>query len=490
MRRPLWLDEVVSQLIANDPRGIWHAMRSGADFQPPLHYALVRFADALAGGPSSFATRLPSLVASALTLFALAAALRASLSVAATLAGVLVLAAHPLFLAQAVEARAYALWILATALTAEALREERASRSWLLAAAAAALCTTHYFGVLSLAAIVIGAGVAGLMRGTPWGGVARALVPLAAGVAALLALLPLARTQLAATGGHSWVPPATFAQFADFLSFPWGWRPAARLIVAGVLVAAVRRIPLVSARWPRVRQQPLGVTIAALLATAVVPLLVVAVSVLYKPVLVLRYAAPATLAVATLAALAVEAFPSPARWLAVLLLVRATLFSFESTASGAHASTVLLAGERDAVGRLSARGIPTVSPFRHDAYRASLPTAGVRAVAWVVVPDSVIDRAAVAPQVGLSRESLLVERGFGRAVQHTFDFPAVVTLEQARSDTAVALLRDPSQAVADSIWFPGRRPCAISNRLVVFAIPAAALRCDVVRADAQAAPRP
>ncbi|MBA4072738.1 MAG: hypothetical protein C0497_13010 [Gemmatimonas sp.] len=489
MQRPLWLDEVVSQLIANAPSGILHAMRSGADFQPPPHYALVRLAAVLGGDATAVSARLPSLIAAALSVVVLAAALRASLSLAASLAGALALAAHPLFLSQAFEARPYALWILATALLAESLRERGAAGAWFASGAAVALCTVHYFGLLSLIAIGLAAVLhPRLARDVPWPVIARTVAPLVAGGVALLALLPLASDQLAATGGRSWVPPATADAIGAFLRFPWGWRPAALLIAAGALVMAAQRVPSVAARWPRERRPPLDITVAALLATALVPLLVVLLSITYKPLLVLRYSAPAVLAVATLCALAVERLPSPLRWAAVILLFRATFFSFGSMASGARANAVAVADEVQAVGRLAARGVPAVSPFRHDAYRATLFAAGGPGVAWVELSDSLLERAGASRIGGLSRELLLVERDFGRAVRREFAFPDGVSDAQVRAWPVVALLRDAAYVAADTIWLPGWQPCPLSNRLVVLAAPPVPLDCAALRTAVQDGP--
>lgn len=488
MQRPLWLDEIVSQLIANAPNGILHAMRSGADFQPPPHYALLRLTAAIGGDATAVTARLPSLIASALSVAVLAAALRPSLSLAASLAGALTLAAHPLFLAQAFEARPYALWILATALLALSLHEGRAARPWLAAGAAVALCTVHYFGLLSLAAVGIAAVLyPRLARAVPWPAIARSVAPLAAGGVALLALLPLASDQLAASGGRSWVPPATGEAISAFLRFPWGWRPAALLIAAGALVIAARQVPSVAARWPRERRPSLNVTVAALLATALVPLLVVLLSITYKPLLVLRYSAPAALAVATLCALAVERLTSPLRWVAVLLLLRATIFSFGSMASGARANAVAVAGEVQAVSRLAAHGVPAVSPFRHDAYRTSLLASDGSGVAWMELSDTLVERAGAARVGELSRDMLLVERDFGRAVRREFAFPAGVTVAQVRAWPMVALLRDAAYADADTLWLPGWQPCPLSDRLVVFAAPTAPAPtdCGALRAAVQ-----
>ncbi len=486
LQRPSWLDEIVGQLIASDPRGLWHGMRTGADFQPPVHYALMRIADTVGGGATPAAARWPSVLAAILTIGMFTAALRPSLSVAAAMAGALALAAHPLFLSQAIEARPYALWIFATVLTAEALRDGRRSRPWLLAVSAAVLCTAHYFGILSLTALGIGLLVAGLARHRPRAELARSATPLLAGVIALGALLPLARVQLAATGGRSWVPPATMRQVADFLEFPWGWRPAALLILAGALVAVVRRLPIARplplVTPPRPVWSPV---VLALLATALVPLLVVGVSLAYKPVLVLRYAAPATLAVATLTAIAVEALPAPARWLAVLWLVRATAFSFSSTAAAASTSTLQFADEQRALRHLGTLGIATVSPFRHDAYAASAPQ-GATPVAWIELSDALIERAARTPAAGLSRDFLLVERDFGRAVHRAFDFPLMESAEALNAAPVVALLRAPVHAAADSLWLPGRQACPLSNRLVVYSLPSAPVACADLQAALQA----
>lgn len=486
IQRPLWLDEIVSQLIANAPNGILHAMRSGADLQPPPHYALVRLAAVIGGDATAVTARLPSLIAAALSVVVLTAALRRSLSLASSLAGALALAAHPLFLVQAFEARPYALWILATALLAESLPDRGAAGAWFAAGATVALCTVHYFGLLSLIAIALASVLYQRMsHAVPWPAIARSTAPLVAGGVALLALLPLAGNQLAATGGRSWVPPATADAIGAFLWFPWGWRPAALLIGAGALVMTAQRVPAVAARWPRERQPLLDITSVALLATALVPVLVVLLSLTYKPVLVLRYSAPAALAVATLCALAVERMPSPVRWAAVLLLVRASLFSFDSMATGARANTVAVAGEVQAVGRLAARGVPAVSPFRHDAYRTSFATTAGPGVAWMELSDALVERAGTAHAGGLSRELLFVERDFGRAVRREFAFPAGVTVAQVRAWPVVALLRDAAYVDADTIWFPGWQSCPLTERLVVLALPSAPPDCAALRTAVQ-----
>src|ERR1019366_5329706 len=125
LHRPLWLDEIFTQLIAQSPRGVLRALRSGADFQPPLDYLLVRLSDRLTPPGSALTARLPSLVAIAGSVCLLGTMLRMRLSTAAALAGALALAAHPLAISFAAEARPYALWIFTTALTAWCLSLNR-----------------------------------------------------------------------------------------------------------------------------------------------------------------------------------------------------------------------------------------------------------------------------------------------------------------------------------------------------------------------------
>jgi hypothetical protein len=190
---------------------------------------------------------------------------------------------------------------------------------------------------------------------------------------------------------------------------------------------------------------------------------------------------------ATLCALAVETLPRPVRWVPLVLLMRAALFSFQSTAAAARDESVFFQGEMRAVQRLAVLGIPTVSPFRHDAYRASRPRAGMPAVAWMDIPDSLLERVAATGTPSLSRNLLLVERDFGRAVQREFDFPAVIAATEARALPAVALLRDASAWTSDTLWFPGRVACPLSARLVIFSPAVAAPPCAALRASLQGA---
>ena len=180
-RRPLWLDEAVTRLEVTSPRGIFHALLSGVDFSPPVYATLAKWSVELTGAAWPAAVRAPSMLAAALTIFLFGATLRTRHSLPSALAGVLALAAHPLFLAQAFEARPYALWILGCLLTAAALRDGITARSTRLALASAFLCSVHYFGMLALGSIAVGAALhAFVVRRLTLAGTRRQLMPLAA----------------------------------------------------------------------------------------------------------------------------------------------------------------------------------------------------------------------------------------------------------------------------------------------------------------------
>lgn len=482
LTRPLWLDEVVTHLEASTAGGVAKSMFGGVDFHPPVYAALASLVGTLAGGATPVTDRLPSLFAALLTIAVIGAALRARHSWPATLAGALALSAHPLFIAQAFEARPYALWILTSALAAESVREQRAHRGIYAAIAAILLCTTHYFGALSLgtigAAVVFTAWLAPAMTGDGDGRSTsaahrawRALLPLLAGVAALLLILPLARAQFAAIGGRSWVSPATSADLSFFVRFPWGWRPAFYLILAGVLLAALGRIPAAARALRLPSWTSLGAAEWAMLSLALIPVIVAIASVLYTPVLVLRYSAPAAMAVAVAVAIAVERFPGHARWIAVAWLARAALFAFASAGTAGRDEASRVAADALVVRELEQRGVTTLSPSRHDAYQLSAATKDA-SVAWLVVADSTIDRAAADPATGLTRNFMLVERDFGRATKRAFDFPVTLSLDDARRRFVVAILRAPEQAPADSIWLPGfEHLCDAGPRFAVYRAP-------------------
>jgi hypothetical protein len=480
LAKPLWLDEVVTQLIASAPEGVIAAMRSGADFQPPPYYSLVRFADFITGTNTAAMARMPSVIAAVLTIALVGATLRARLSLAASLAGALVLAAHPLFIAQATEARPYALWILATALTAESLRD-RAGRGWFMALAAIAMCTAHYFGVLTLAAVGLAfIAYRSLAKRESWATAVRAALPLAVGGLALAALLPLAKDQLAATAGESWASPPTAHEIADFLRFIWGWRPVLYLLGGAVVIALARRIPALTPRLSIADRATLDAPIVAMFATAAVPVFVVLVSVLYKPTMSLRYSAPALLAAATICAIAVHSMPRWMRWVAVLFVVRSALLTDRSLGRASQAMIASFNVEQATLGRLGKQGIPVASFTRHDSYRASFANGRAHDVAWFDAPDAEYERAVQATQGVLTMPVLRVERGFGIAVRKQFAFPSALTLAELRAQPAVALLRDAEAAGADTVWLPGRARCEITPRIVVYStspLPA----CDSLR---------
>lgn len=63
IRRPLWHDELFTHYVATrtQAEGLWNALLTGVDLNPPLYYIAVRASGAVIG-PGAVATRLPSMI--------------------------------------------------------------------------------------------------------------------------------------------------------------------------------------------------------------------------------------------------------------------------------------------------------------------------------------------------------------------------------------------------------------------------------------------
>src|SRR5262249_50870016 len=124
---------------------------------------------------------------------------------------------HPLILSHAFEARFYGPWLAAVAWFAYALVLFRTSArrllpGLLLAACAAVVCTTHYFGIITLA-LVTAFDLAFHRAAAPrWAALAIAAV----GPLLLLACVPLYLRQRAALTASTWVGAASPQAVGEF----------------------------------------------------------------------------------------------------------------------------------------------------------------------------------------------------------------------------------------------------------------------------------
>ena len=321
--RPFWMDEVAMFFLTSEssPAQMIRLIARGADWNPPTLHLLVWGSMRLVGlhAVTPVFLRSFALVCVLLGLLFVYLALRRRCGRAASAAGMLAVAAQSLVLDHAFEGRFYGPWLLFAALFAWTLgvdqsRERSRRRDVGIAIAAILLTTIHWYGVFSLALMAAGVLLAWRPR---WREALRRLAPAAAGVVVLLALAPMALSQRASAAPVLWVHPLSAAQVEQMT----------RQFIPAVFVVGLALLLLADALRRR-EGDALATSgrdpgVAALLALAAMPLVLVVLSAVLTPSMVFRYAIVATLAWAPVAALCAERFGRGARaaLLAALVLV-------------------------------------------------------------------------------------------------------------------------------------------------------------------------
>jgi uncharacterized membrane protein len=319
--RHFWLDEYLTSLIVRDP-SVTHsisAVRGGVDTNPPVYHLLLRGFYAIVGGRAEVTFRASALLCTCIALVVTYAVLRRSFAVAPAALATLSLVAHPLVLTEAFEARFYAPLLAATACFAFCLCRggtRGPNGLWCdvsIALAAALTCTLHYFGVFALAAVVVGEC---FVRDSNRSFLRR-LIPVAAGPAALLAMIPFFLGQRAGLSVATWMPPVSLNQIGALFTSVFYAMPLAVVLVAWCVTRIItrQRQPLMAARVAPV---------AGLTALAAVPFIVLAFSLVVQPSLAPKYAIVAALALTPIvAALAAPLRPVVTCVAAVLIVVLA-----------------------------------------------------------------------------------------------------------------------------------------------------------------------
>ena len=204
----LWADELITYYIARQPGwvGIWRALRSGADPNPPLIHVLVQASTALFGTGAT-AVRLPAMLCVLLALVATWSILRRWVSSLYAGAGLLAFMCTRGF-DYSYDARSYAP-LMGFAMAALALWAglPAARRFWWLAGLAVALglgISSNYYGVLAFFPIAAGEALRTRaerkLRPGVW-------VAMLAGALPVLAYLPLIRHNIAEFAPHAWNRP-------------------------------------------------------------------------------------------------------------------------------------------------------------------------------------------------------------------------------------------------------------------------------------------
>jgi hypothetical protein len=247
-----------------------------------------------------------------LALVTLYATLRHDFAPLPSLAGTLAVCGHPVVVAQSFFGRFYGPLLLFSACLVFLLRDgqfESWRRRSLLAAASVALCTIHYFGIIVWLLAVTARLAFSRMQGIADRGLAYVL----AGPVALALCIPLYLGQKSALSASTWIPDPGLNEIWRLLEAYWAWLPVSALLLLGafrlLFDSEAHRISEPEKRreaWP------------PLVALAVFPVVLIAISIFLQPVTTQRYAIPAVLALAPAVALVVSREP---RWMRVVVLI-------------------------------------------------------------------------------------------------------------------------------------------------------------------------
>ena len=226
--------------------------------------------------------------------------------------------ANPVLLRQTFEARYYALWLAATVWFAWFLSRERDGGTWrsrvMLAVCGALACTAHYFGIASVALVILGTLIFDRRTLSLRPGF---LLALAAGPIALALRLPYYFSQKAALEHVDHIPALNPAQIIRVMSelLP---PPHVPLLLLAVLISLLA--------WRhKAGGEAAGCTdpraLAGLSTLAAFPLVILAFSAIVQPAFVARYALPAVAGFAGLFALLISRTARPVTWALLLLFV-------------------------------------------------------------------------------------------------------------------------------------------------------------------------
>ena len=447
--RPLWVDEWFTVLVARErsPADVLSHLRHGADGGASLYHLLVWGVHAVTGSVTPVALRALSLVCVWGALWFCYAILRRRFGPDASIVGTLAIGAHGLVVAHAFEGRFYGLWLLCAACFAWSIptgaRPSRA-RQVMLGISSVLLVTSHWYGIFTLGLMCAAAVLVDPRR---WRDAFRGFAPALAGIAAAVAILPLAAGQRNAVTVDTWIPEFAVGQLSALSATFW----SARVPLAAVVVIVAAWILDRSRRARPKRTDSLVALadpgIAALLSLAAMPLVLTALSLAGQPSMLSRYAIPAVLAWGPLMACAVALM---GRWharLVAVVLVGFWIVSFTREAGRKRAFATGIAQERRAVLDAAKTGLPLVFQSQHVMYPALGPElilnrrgdATPWRVAFLDLPDSTLND--LFPR--LSRwyqlnKGIRLERDFARVHAARFGFPPLAS--QAVLDTTQRFL--------------------------------------------------
>ncbi|HQX50996.1 MAG TPA: hypothetical protein PLR25_13875 [Planctomycetaceae bacterium] len=295
LQRQMWMDEIHSWLLITEPdtQRSLQALADGVDFNPPTYILLARQLQHLPGSVTESGLRWFSLFLMLLAVVGVFVLLHRRFPLPTCIAAILMMASSTQLIHQSAEVRFYPLWCAACAWLCVTLDVQPNQSAWwqrinnsAAVLLAGVITTTHYFGILSLGLICLGASLMpNLSRGRRWMIV---LVALTGGLC-LVGCLPFLIGQRAALSRSTWVSPATVSDSIGFLTAMYPLLPLLVAIVAFLISLALansgdRKPPSVNFGMFELR------SLAPSLMLSLMPIVIVLVSWTIQPALVTRYA--------------------------------------------------------------------------------------------------------------------------------------------------------------------------------------------------------
>jgi hypothetical protein len=448
---PFWLDEYHTLFLAEKGSLIRSLsdLAAGVDFNPPTLFLIYRLIAQVAGPLTPITVRIASFLMVWLALVFVFLTLRRTVPRSAAFVGAIAVWCHALTVEHAFEARYYNPWLLFAALAAwsfgldDALSVSR-RRNIAVGVSSVLVCTIHYFGIFSLMLLASGWACVIIARRQNWS----RMLPLAAGPIALALCAPLYIGQRRALTLTTWIPAVDAGQVREMLATYFVKAPfLICLFVAGA-----------SAAWysiGRTRKSPgifaPAIELLPLLCLLLMPIVVIAFSLLVQPSMLTRYAIAGVLGWAGIAALAAAALPRTGRLMLGLLLSYLGLTPIEAWIRRVNELKEKIATEAAAVRPFVNRGVPIFVPTRHSLYPLAYETSRPNQLVYPDFSDSTARQRQFSP-------SRIVERDVARVHNARYGFPRLMRIDDpAPPSELVVLLPKPAPASELGEWFPGRK---------------------------------
>ena len=447
------------------------------DVAPPLLH-MTLWPVAKLAGTEPVAMRSVALASVAVATILLYFLLRRRFTVAPSAAGVLAVLSNSLVISHAFELRFYGLWLLLGCALAYAFGADRGRasrrRDVAIALLSAAICALHWFGVTSLALLVAGAVFSSwprLREGL------RLVAPAIAGPIVLALLLPAMLRQFEVSGAALfWVPLLSGAQVMQMAQFFWIRLPIA---VGFLLLVAYWLLPRLTRRAdpaPRFADALRDPGIAALLATLLMPVVLIVITLVLEPVMVPRYAIVAALAAAPVVALAFEPLGRVGRS-ALLVVFALFLVGFADreilAARSADAYFDRYESDLREVHRRDP-GLPLVFQSYVTLYALDGAAREASIAHTLELDDAAFD--AVYPEMGAEKIRMLRARRMVQLHQAGYGFPKTIGVAELRGAPRFALFardeempstyRDP--IVLGKLLFPSHAGRRLSEHVTLF----------------------